>query len=77
MNRPDQHWGVDRREFLRGSARWALLSLVAVGAVAVRKDFRSSPDQECINRGICKGCSALADCDLAPARDAKDTIAGG
>lgn len=63
----------NRREFLRGSARYALLTgLAAVAAVLVRKQGTPLAGQTCVNRGFCRGCGAVADCGLPQALSFKD-----
>ncbi len=73
MKMPDQDRGASRREFLRGSARYGLLSLFVITGLAVRKDLGLSPRQDCINGGVCSGCSAFVDCSLPPALSARHT----
>jgi len=64
---------TDRREFLRGGARYALLAgLAAVSAVLVKRRGAGLPGQTCINQGICRGCGAFADCGLPQALSAKE-----
>ena len=59
---------ANRREFLRGGARYALLAgLAAVSTVLVKRRGASLPDQTCINEGICRGCGAVSDCGLPQA----------
>jgi len=59
---------ANRREFLRGSARYALLAgLGAVSAVLVRRRGATLPGQTCTNQGICRGCGAVTDCGLPQA----------
>ncbi len=69
---------ANRREFLRGGLRYALLAgLGAVTAtVAARQQVRL-PGQTCINAGICRGCTAFADCGLPGALSAKLALKEG
>jgi hypothetical protein len=76
MKTPGQDRGASRREFLRGSTRYGLLSLFAITIVAVRKDLSFTLEQECLNRGVCPGCSAFKDCGLPAALSAKRTTEG-
>ena len=71
MNKPG-HNGESRREFLRGGARYALLTaLGAVSATLVQRSGGKLADQTCINQGICRGCGTFADCGLPQALSAK------
>jgi hypothetical protein len=64
--RPNE--SANRREFLRGGARYALLAgLAAVSAVLIKRHGASLPSQTCINQGICRGCGAVGDCGLPQA----------
>jgi hypothetical protein len=59
---------ADRREFLRGSARYALLAgLAAASAVLVKRSSAGLSGQTCINEGICRGCGVVTDCGLPQA----------
>jgi len=59
---------TDRREFLRGGVRYALLAgLAAVSAALVKRRAAGLPDQTCINQGICRRCGVVADCGLPQA----------
>ena len=72
MNKPG-HNGASRREFLRGGARYALLSaLGAVSATLVQRSGGKLAGQTCINQGICRGCGTFADCGLPQALSAKE-----
>lgn len=68
---------ANRREFLRGGLRYALLAgLGAVTAtVAARQQIRL-PGQTCINAGICRDCTAFTDCGLPSALSAKLALKG-
>ena len=69
--RPNE--SANRREFLRGGARYALLAgLVAVSAVLVKRRRLSLPGQTCISQGICRGCGAVGDCGLPQALSFKE-----
>lgn len=66
---------ANRREFLRGGFRYALLAgLAAVSAVLVKQRGTSLPGQTCINQGICPGCGAFEDCGLPQALSAKQVM---
>jgi hypothetical protein len=57
-----------RREFLRSAVRWPLVA--ALGLLAGRLVVHRgplNPDETCTNRGVCRGCSALAKCGLPQA----------
>jgi hypothetical protein len=72
MNEADQIGGASRREFLRGGARYALLTaLGAVSATLVQRSGGKLAGQTCINQGICRGCGTFADCGLPQALSAK------
>lgn len=59
---------ANRREFLRGGVRYALLAgLAAVSVVLVKKRGAALPGQTCINASICRGCGSVADCGLPQA----------
>ena len=63
---------ADRREFLRGGVRYALLAgLTAMSAVLVKRRGTSLPNQTCVNQGICRRCEAFAECGLPQALSAK------
>ncbi len=63
---------ANRREFLRGGLRYALLTAVgAVSATLASKPGVALPGQTCINQGICSGCNAFTDCGLPQALSAK------
>jgi len=65
----------NRREFLRGGFRYALLAgLATVSAVLARKPGAALPGQACINQGICRGCGAFEDCGLPQALSAKQVL---
>lgn len=68
-------WSKDaanRREFLRGGLRYALLTtLGAVSATLARKPGAAMPGQTCINQGICSGCTAFTACGLPQALSAQ------
>lgn len=58
----------NRREFFRGSVRYALLTgLAAVSAVLIRKQGTPLAGQTCVNQGICRGCGVVGDCGLPQA----------
>ena len=67
-NRVENSYATDRREFLRGGARYVLLAgLAAVSAALVKRRSATLPGQTCINQGICRGCGAVGDCGLPQA----------
>lgn len=64
---------ANRREFLRGGLRYALLTAVgAVSATLVKRSGGQLSGQTCINQGLCGGCGAFADCGLPQALSAKE-----
>lgn len=76
-NREEPFYAANRREFLRGGARYALLAgLAAVSAVLVRRRGAGLLGQTCINQGICRGCGAFEDCGLPQALSAKQATQG-
>lgn len=69
--------GANRREFLRGGARYALLAgMAAVSAVLVKRRGAALPGQTCINQGICRGCGVFEKCGLPQALSAKQAQRG-
>ena len=63
---------ASRREFLRGGARYALLTAVAtVSAALIQRSGGKLAGQTCINQGLCRGCGAFAECGLPSALSAK------
>jgi len=63
-----------RREFFRGGARHVLTGLLAVAAGVLGRRM-VLPGQQCINRGICRGCATFEDCGLPSALSAKQAQA--
>jgi hypothetical protein len=60
MKMPASRLGGNRREFLRDTARYGLLSLlVAIVAGNARKW-----NQPCVNQGLCRQCPIFAECGL-------------
>lgn len=75
-NRVEPVYAANRREFLRGGARYAWLAgLAAVSVVLVKRRGTSLPSQTCINQGICRGCGVFEDCGLPRALSAKRVAA--
>jgi len=69
---------ANRREFLRGGARYALLSaLGVVSAILFKRSGGKLSGQACINQGICCNCTAFAGCGLPQALSARQTKRGG
>ena len=63
---------ANRREFLRGGARYALLTtLAAVSATLFKRSGGKLSGQTCINQGICTNCTAYAGCGLPSALSRK------
>jgi hypothetical protein len=61
----------DRREFLRDAGRYALTALLGGGIGAlVGRDVGDG--ENCINQGICRGCSRLRTCHLPQAMSLKE-----
>ena len=64
--------GSSRREFVRSSFRYALLTgLGVVSAALLRKNGARLSGQSCINQGVCSGCTVFTDCGLPQALSAK------
>ena len=64
---------VGEFKFFRTAARTALLgATAAVTATLVRR--RQLAGQECINRGLCRGCAVFAQCGLPSALSAKQVL---
>jgi len=60
----------NRREFFRGTARYGLVTLLAIGAGLVTRTKRGG--QRCIGQGICRGCGVFDTCGLPQALSAKE-----
>jgi hypothetical protein len=58
----------NRREFIQGSARYLTLGglMLMTGALLAKRRAVSTEGQ-CINLGICRGCSIFKNCGLPPA----------
>lgn len=66
-----------RRQLLTGTARYAALGALAVGAGgAVIKRRRLLREGKCVNRGICKDCGVFTDCGLPRALSVKQHTGG-
>lgn len=77
MNTADEKSRANRREFLRGGARYALLTtLAAVSATLFKRSGGKVTGQTCINQGICSGCTAYAGCGLPQALSRKQVQGG-
>ncbi len=64
--------GANRREFLRGGLRYALLAGLGAAAVTlVRRPAARFSGQICINDGLCRGCTIFSDCGLPQALSAR------
>ena len=71
MNETGQNSG-SRREFLRGGARYALLTAVAtLSATLFQRSGGKLAGQTCVNQGICHSCGVFTDCGLPQALSAK------
>jgi hypothetical protein len=58
----------NRREFLRGGARYTLLAgLAVVSALLARKRGAALSGQTCVNNSICRGCNVVGNCGLPQA----------
>ena len=72
MHEPISRRGASRREFVRNSFRYAMLTgLAVVSAALVRRRGAGLPNQTCINQSICRGCSVFTECGLPQALSAK------
>ena len=72
--KPDEPVDVSRREFLLTGARYALVGcLLAVAGFlgGSRRGAAAPGSQQCVNRGICRGCPAFSGCGLPQALSAK------
>ena len=74
-NQAEQVRFCDRREFLCGFARYAVLAVIAVVVAATRKQIATP--QACVNRGICGSCASFAKCELPAALTARQRVIGG
>ena len=71
MKNPFSNEPVGRREFLRGTVRYGLLTgFAALGVRAISQRGRLG-NQTCTNEGICRGCPTYSDCELPQALSAK------
>ena len=78
MQMPGPHNVASRREFLRGTARYGVLSLLAgVTVLGLRKDPRIPGDSNCLERSVCGGCAVLDRCDQPRAASEKLALRGG
>ena len=63
---------ANRRDFFRGGARYALLTVLGVvSAVLFRRSGGRLSGQVCTNQGICSGCMAYTGCGLPQALSRK------
>lgn len=61
-------YSEDRREFLRGLGRVALLGGLIVGAGSlIRREETARRIETCASDGICRNCRNLRDCGLPQA----------
>ena len=62
-----------RRELFRRAGRMAVFAALAAVGVTLGRRARSKPrnSETCVNRGICRGCSAFDECGLPQAMSAK------
>ena len=66
--KPDRSTNAgNRRDFLRTAALGGLLGVA--GTLAARPTR-----QDCINEGICRGCTAYDDCNLPQALSARQVL---
>ena len=64
--------GANRREFLRGGVRCALLTtLGAVSALLLKRSSGKLSGQTCTSQGVCAGCSDYVACGLPAALSRK------
>jgi len=78
MNEAEPNGRENRRDFLRGGVRYALLAgLGAVSATLFKRSGGKLSGQTCINQGICSGCATYADCGLPQALSRKQIKRGG
>jgi hypothetical protein len=77
MNRVCVTQAANRREFLRGGIRYALLAGIGAvtAAVAGKQNGRLS-GQNCVNEGICRGCGVVDDCGLPQALSFRQATKG-
>jgi hypothetical protein len=71
----------ERRQFLRTAVRYPLLGAIGIlGFVLLRRGGGGRPveeGQDCVNRGLCRGCRVLPGCSLPQATMARDVIENG
>ena len=78
MKEPHLDQAANRRDFLRGGARYALLAgVAAVGAVVAVRRGPALPGQTCVSQGLCRGCNVFQDCELPQALSAKQALSKG
>ena len=56
----------NRREFVRGLARYAVLGILSVGALIAGRGSKGLAGR-CVNRGVCSACGRLPLCGLPSA----------
>jgi hypothetical protein len=67
----------NRREFLRGGFRYALLAGIgAVTAAVAGKQSGRLSGQTCVNEGLCRSCGVVGDCGLPQALSFKQAMKG-
>jgi hypothetical protein len=58
---------MDRKEFIRDSGRWIILSLLTIFTAGFVLRRRISLEDTCSISGQCRGCSSLSYCNLPEA----------
>ena len=66
---------ISRREFLKALGRIAVLGGIGLAGITLARG--RSIREFCINRGICRGCTVYAGCELPPALSAKRSRGDG
>jgi len=72
---------LTRRALMTGALRGAALAaLGAVGVVLISRGGAGRPieaGQDCVNRGLCRGCGSIGGCGLPQATMARDMLKNG
>ncbi|MHC1764851.1 MAG: hypothetical protein AB9869_11205 [Verrucomicrobiia bacterium] len=76
MRTPGHSDNASRREFLRGTARYGLLTLIVALILPNLRKARMPSDVECPDQGPCGGCPVLATC-IKPQATASRNPSGG
>jgi hypothetical protein len=64
---------ITRKEFFVSCIRYFVLGAITLyaGVQLIRRGKRPLAGQECVNKGICRGCNTFNKCELPQAQSAK------